>query len=90
MSLTQQLHEAVETLSEPMTLEDAVERVYHAFRLKQGDRRVVRLAGALRSEVPSAGDPIADALAEVRRERAGRLDDLLRSSWLQRRAGSQA
>ena len=63
MSLKQQLHEAIEMLSEPMTLEDAVERLYHALHLQRGDRRVIRLEGALRCEVPVAGDPTGDALA---------------------------
>ncbi len=51
MSLKHQLHQAIDELPESVTLEEAFERLYRAFKLKQQqgqDRDPLRLIGRLK------------------------------------------
>jgi hypothetical protein len=73
MSVKKQLAAAVEDLPDTVTLEDAIERIYAAFKLKQeragqgGPRRWQALAGdplaALCGQVEETGDIVSPAVA---------------------------
>lgn len=78
MSLKQQMHHAIDEMPEPRTLEEAVECLYHAFRMKHGGYRAIKLAGVLGGDASASisGDPIADVLAELRHERSEQLENL--------------
>jgi hypothetical protein len=59
MSIKQSLHQAVEALPESVTLEEAFERLYSAFKLKQARTQGQRMADVLEELAR------VDALGEV-------------------------